>query len=777
MKKILCLIAVVLFIDVSLGFSQEEEESEETPSNKELLKDAESYFEKENYIAALPIYLQLDDLDPDIEYKYKIGICYLYKTDEKQKSIEYLDQVFIKKPKTEDLYFYLGRAYHLNNHFDVAINYFNDAKKKKTSKENEALIDRLIENCENGIILVAEPLDIEIENIGRPINTEYKEYVPVISADESVLIFTYRGEKSTGGLQNKYAEPDPKGQNYEDVFISYMMENSDKWMEPERIGENINTHGHDASLALSANGQKLFIYKDTEGSSGDIYVSNLEGYTWSEPVRLDTTINSEYWEGNVTLSADENTLYFASERPGGLGGRDLYKSMKTPEGNWGEAMNLGPTINTPYDDDSPFIHADAKMLYFSSQGHNSMGGFDIFRSVLQDDSNWSTPENVGYPINTTDDDKYYVVSASGKRGYYSSAKLGGYGQHDIYIAHLGVTAKKHALILVKGKVTANDQPAEAEINVTYADDNIPHEGYYKSNSATGKYIVILPAESNYNLSYEVDGYPPHIEKVSAAEIFTFMEMVINVKLYSEDFVHPLSLAGNVYYRADPEEPAVNVTVYITNDDGSVSEQTVTVENGFFKFEDLPSGQAYKLSLDINGIIAGEVLSNKKPKEGVRLNDTMSKEDGSFRLDIGGAPGIAEEKPVVEKPKSTGFPVQYLIPFSKNATNYVDFSDAIYQKIIAKYGNSTADGLFFKVQIGAYFTPENFNYAYFNNLGNVGTQIFKDGITRFTIGKYKTLNQTQKIRQKAVKIGDKDAFITIFYNGERKLLSEMIANEL
>lgn len=767
MKKFLLLSLLFVLAGTSGSYAQD------GMSKGQMSADAEYYYKNGNYLAALPLFKALDSLNPDPELKFKLGVCYLSKTDEIKRAIELLEIVLEEDPKEENLHFYLGRAYAVNYKFDEAISYYNEALNKKTSKDKIESIPRYIEYCENGKKLVENPIDVSIENIGRPVNSRYSEYVPVISADESIMIFTYRGAKSTGGRQNEYAEPDPKGQYYEDVFQSVKL-GGESWSEPERIGENINTHGHDASLALSANGQKLFIYKDTEGASGDLYVSELEGYTWSVPVALDSTINTAAWEGNMSLSADEQTLYFASEREGGLGGRDIYKSKRNENGSWGKAENLGPKINTPYDDESPFIHPDGKTLFFSSQGHQSMGGYDIFRTLAISDTSWTMPENIGYPINTTGDDRYYVVSADGERGYYSSQKIGGNGEHDIYVVHLGESARKHALVLIKGVVTANDVPAEAEITVEYAKTRLPYEGYFKSNSATGKYIVILPGKQDYNLTFLVDGFDPHVENVNAEGITKYTEIIRDVKIYSSDYQRKIDISGRLMIGDSYAQPASIVTIYVKHADQTVEVKTTTDDQGNFTFKAVPSGFTYTFALAEDSkihkaLITGLVTSAGDPKSGVHVkvtggNETYSKEDGSFSLEI---------LPVA--PKDCAYPVKYLRPYAGGST-FPDLSDELYQKIMAKYGSCVAEGLVFRVQIGAYFTPDNFNYTYFNNLGNVSQQLLKDGITRFVMGNYKKMNDAESLRNKAVKVGDRDAFIVIYYNGERMMIDEAIKSE-
>ncbi|MBN4051533.1 PD40 domain-containing protein, partial [bacterium AH-315-M05] len=483
-------------------------------------------------------------------------------------------------------------------------------------------------------------------------------------------------------------------------------------------------------------------------ANGEIYISELEGYTWSAPVRLDSNINTPDWEGSVSLSADGTTLYFASEKPGGQGGRDIYVSSKIDDSTWAEAVNLGPVINTPYHDEAPFIHPDGKSLYFSSQGHGNMGGYDIFLSTLQEDGTWPVPENLGYPINTTDDDKYYVVSADGERGYYSSEKSGGYGQYDIYVVYLGEYAKEHELILIKGRVTVNDEVAEAEIYAEYVDNNEPYEGYFKSNSATGKYIVILPAESNYNLSYEVEGFPMHIENVNASDITTYIEIVRDIRLYSDDYVRKLNISGTIL--AQNGEKAVNVTILIASEDGSLSMQAVTDEMGYFSFDQLPGDKNYMFSMtqDMNAIISGRVLVGEEPKEGVLINKIMTEKDGVFNMQFTAAPevtAVIEEEAVTEEK---------------------EMEDVI---IVEK--TQPAD-LTYRVQVAACGHGENYNTDHLADLGKIES-VSIQGIRRLTIGGiFQSLEQAAAFKQKVIQLGTKDAFITAVENSNRKYLFEI-----
>ena len=195
---------------------------------------------------------------------------------------------------------------------------------------------------------------------------------------------------------------------------------------------------------------------------------------------------------------------------------------------------MGPTINTPYNEDAPFIHPDGKSFYFSSEGHNSIGGYDIFKTKLGEDGIWSKPKNLGLPLNTPGDDKYYVISADGLTGYYSSGKVGGFGQQDIYTVTPGVFDEKPVLALIKGVVFMDDQPGKANIIVSIA-DNGDVVGNFSSNSSTGKYLLALPPGKNYKVAFEIEGSKSHIEYVNIKSLDRFVETIQDFHLYSENF--------------------------------------------------------------------------------------------------------------------------------------------------------------------------------------------------------------------------------------------------
>ena len=491
---------------------------------KALKKEADYYYGFAAYPKAKDIYLELLKIDTfHAEINYKLGICILVAENDKVHSAPYFERA--SAAGFVEAYYYLGGVYHLRNEFDRAISYYSmylNADMKRKEINDEEVLSR-IAMSKRAKKMMASPVDVEIENMGQRINTMYHEYVPIISADESVLIFTSRREGSTGGKK------DPYGRYYEDIYISY--KENGTWSAPRGIGNNINTDNYDAGVGLSADGYTLIIYKTNKSlTSGDLYWSELEGDVWQVPIKYSDKINSTYVEPSASLSSDGNKIYFSSNRPGGLGGRDIYRAVRFPNGEWSLPQNLGPNINTPYDDDSPFIHPDNVTLYFSSKGHATMGGYDIFKSTLSDDGTWSAPENLGYPINTTDDDRYFVLSADGKRGYYSSEKKGGFGDQDLYIIHLPDPTKD--LTLVRGIITDEVTGEEIQARIAirnYETDTL--EAWHQSNSLTGKFLLIIPPGRKVSMTIGAPGYWEYHEVLfyKNDEGFKTLEMSIRLK--------------------------------------------------------------------------------------------------------------------------------------------------------------------------------------------------------------------------------------------------------
>jgi outer membrane protein OmpA-like peptidoglycan-associated protein len=497
----------------------------ESDSFTKQFTDANYHIEYNNFDLALPAFKKLLISDKEnANLNYKVGLCYLKGNNNKTEALPYLLKAAEKIDKNYDdlnpyeksaplhTYLLLGQAYHLNYQLEEAMSMLEKYKNMLHKKHvNYIEAERTINMCKNAKEFIANPVKVEIANLGPNINSKYPEYSPSLSADESTLIFTSKREGTTGDSR------EINGTYFEDIYISEK-DAFGQWQAAKTIGSNINTADHEASIGLSADGQLLFIYKGEEG--GSIWMSELVGDEWSIPYKAGSDINSKYWETHAVISADNRYLYFVSDRPGGQGGRDIWMCKKLPNGMWALAQNLGPKINTPYDEEAPFIHPDGKQIFFSSGGHKTMGGFDIFTSEFQEDGTWSEPKNIGYPINTTDDDIYYVTSPDGKRAYLTSTRPGGFGEKDIYTVIFQDAAEKPLTVLIGYIKLSNGEkiPSETRVNVLNIEtgESLP----YKPNSSSGKYVLSLNP-GNYKISYEMNDKEFHSEDIFVSPESTY----------------------------------------------------------------------------------------------------------------------------------------------------------------------------------------------------------------------------------------------------------------
>jgi hypothetical protein len=524
----------VFFIILSLTVTAQKKLSKEAKKEINILGPQGDFLLGEgNYYRAVVEYLKVLSLDSTQEYyQYQIGISYLY-TDEKEKALKYLSKVYTSDPQATDILFNMGRAYHVNYQFDTAISYFNRYLATNPTEDKKTSAKNYIDYCNNAKVLISHKIRGKIINLGGTINSPASEYAPVITGDESEIIFTYRGPLSTGGLENIKFQPDSNGEYYEDMFITKKA--GLDWTIPEKV-PGFDTKGNNASIALSNDGHELFTFSSTPKDGGDIYVSKLDSNnSWSKPENLGPNINTPYWEGSCSLSSDGRTLYFASERPGGFGGRDIYYSRIQQDGKWGPAHNLGANINTPLNDDAPFIHPDGVTLFFSSEGWGSMGGYDVFYSTINlEDSTWNRPVNMGYPINSPDDDRYYVLSADGSRGYFSSNRKGGNGQEDLYLVTPGYHGSRPILALTVGVVYVDGNPVVANINVVDMKKN-EDRGTFHSNAFTGKYIVALTPGTKYKITVNAPGAESRTEYVDIDSLATFVRVKEDFHLFTPEY--------------------------------------------------------------------------------------------------------------------------------------------------------------------------------------------------------------------------------------------------
>lgn len=517
----------ILMVIVTITFNQQVFAQKKEKTNKKTpysinMANGWLQFNNEDYYGALRTYRKIyKDYINDGKLNFRIGQCLvaIYNMDSAlyhlKKSIE-MDTTLNK-----EVYLLLGKAYHYKSDLDNAIKYYQRYKNMLKPKQLEKnMVNNFIRQCETAKQLIKNPVNVEIKNMGPNINTKYTDANPSVTADGKIFVYTSRRPDNIGGKIDPSIE-----EYYDDIYISEYDNISHEWGIAKNIGFPVNTEAHDANLSITPDGKKILIYKNITGitKSGDIYYSDFkENGEWSEPKPFGNKyINSSYFETSACLTADGKTIYFVSEREkGGFGHGDIYIS-KYINGEWSKPENLGPIINTEYDEVGVYIHPDGKTLFFSSNGHNTMGGHDIFMSTLDDNGNWTQPINMGYPINTTKEEIHFVFTTDRKVAYLSSSRDGGYGKMDIYKVNMAYYFKSNKninpelaakisgppLSILKGTVinASKKEPVSTNIIIKQIPSN---KTFIASSNAKGEYFIALPANNKYELTIKKKGFRP-----------------------------------------------------------------------------------------------------------------------------------------------------------------------------------------------------------------------------------------------------------------------------
>jgi len=442
----------------------------------------------------------LIDNPNDADFNYKMGFALLNTKNREKESITYFKRSknLFNKSSTKAHYvessFQLARAYRASYLFIAALQELANLRMEiKKSELITIIIDREILKCEHGKRLFENKIKFNITNLGDTINSGFKDHSPVISADESILIFTSR--RPNGWDE----EIDEDGNYNEDIFFSEKVDG--EWTYPEGIGKTINTEKHEATIGLSVDGQSLFIYKEED--YGSIFMSTLENGSWSTAQKLGPNINTPDRETHASLSSDGKLLYFTSDRPGGFGGLDIYVSEKLRNGIWGPARNLGIAVNTKYHEEGPYIHPDGKTLYFSSKGHENLGGYDIFKAEKTEFGTWSKAENIGYPINTVGNDLFYMPTPDGQRAYYSSQKNSYEDDTDLFLITLDSVQRADLTVMI-GDVYAKCTSDLPEVKITILNTETDEQYHVKPNPKNKRFIFIAKWGITYRISVELN---------------------------------------------------------------------------------------------------------------------------------------------------------------------------------------------------------------------------------------------------------------------------------
>ncbi|MDR2926635.1 MAG: hypothetical protein LBV41_00270 [Cytophagaceae bacterium] len=471
------------------------------------IQNAKGEISRNNYRGAIKILEPVVDISSNNKEAVMLtGFCYLNIGGEEEKAWRYLEKAAAlnplgEKPSLEALetHFYLAESLHQNNRFEQAIAIYEKllTLTKSSQKKLTDAIHIEMQYSKNAIEMVKKPRDFKIYPLGNAINTIYEEHSPLVALDESTIYFT--SNRPVDGIESE------NGEYFENIYVSYWREG--KWTDAQLLELPGDYFGNRATVSLSTDGNTLIIYQN-DGYAGSLFVTQYSFRGWSEPVPLPVN-SSNFNETHACFSADGTEIWFSSDRPGGMGGKDIYVSYQLPDGRWGEAINAGANVNTEMDDDSPFLSADGTRLFYSSEGGNSMGGFDIFVNAgREEDGSWLKGENIGYPVNTANDDVFYLPTPDGQRVYYSSRRMGGVGESDIYVI-VYPDEDARALSAVAGYVFNPDEKPNDNAVIKVTDSDGAQHGIYRPNPLTGKFVAILPTGVDYKFEVEAEGFKPH----------------------------------------------------------------------------------------------------------------------------------------------------------------------------------------------------------------------------------------------------------------------------
>jgi hypothetical protein len=622
---------------------------QEKQSAKDMMLEAESNYLYEEFNEALPLYLKLSKADPSNDnLNFKIGVCYLNIPYEKEKSITYLLKA-IKNISLQykvndinehqaplDALFYLGNAYRINNQLDDALKYYNEFKEKldPTVYDEDVVIEQ-IHAIDRAKKLENSPVFFDAKNLGPDINSRFAESNAVVSGNDSSLIYNV------------------KLQFYDALYYSTWLNGN--WQAPSNIIPDLGVDGDVYSTGLSYDGKELFIYR-SDNFDGNLYVSRLINNKWTPIKKLNENINTKYWESHASVSKDGKFLYFTSNRKGGFGGLDIYSASRNNTGldDWENVKNLGPAINTPYNEETPFISEDGKTLFFSSYGHYNIGGYDIFYSTVLDSGKWSVPLNMGYPMNTTDDDIFFMPVHDGSFAYITRYySTDNFGKTDIY--HVELYSSQHPRkFLLTGILNIplelkNDKSTQITaqlINKTSHDTlkliNVdPSLGKFDTKLTSGDYELIIDGNGIQKKTEEfsIKNNQPNNEVTINTSVKTLKKETATLKVEPIENLSAISMFNKTFYKVYdsgklliglnlPKGTKVTVDIYSDTTFLRTEKFEINKKNYRYAYVPVPGKNVLKFTAvsPDNQVIKGDVIVIYEP-----VAETISKQELSLQL--------------------------------------------------------------------------------------------------------------------------------------------------
>lgn len=542
-QKATILLLVCLTIIITSATSDDDQTYQPTSSK---FQKGLKFEEENNYKEAILIFKKLTKNNTQFtaELLYHIGFCQLNLTNADTAVIslthahQYVDSAKLTSDLSVDILLTLGKSLQIALSPNRAITIYQELLGiiSDTDAELKKEIEYQIQSCKNAQIYMDNPVNISIKNLGPNINSPANDHSPVVSLDENQIYYTSRqSSKKENSLED--------GSNPEKIYHSVL--SSNEWSKNFLLEVFFRNFENESALSLSADGTELFLFRnDLEGQS--LYESIYDGTKWTKPFKLPAPINGPYNETHACLSPDKSTLFFTSDRPGGLGGKDIYLVRKNKDGVWGSLTNLGPNINSELDEETPIFHYDGKTLYFASEGHNSMGRMDVFYSQMNADSTWNEPINLGYPINSPDDDFFFAPSISKDHAFYASSRQGeNYGGSDIYRVEFKKFIQGN-LAVIEESINPNDpeniKKGKIRIMVSQKETNKPVGNY--SPGLDGKCMLFLETGKSYNVIQKEEGFEDIKTEIKVTDSLTYKPGKKFVSFASLKVEPPLIMGNN-----------------------------------------------------------------------------------------------------------------------------------------------------------------------------------------------------------------------------------------
>ncbi len=690
--KYLFSILACLFFSCNVNFAQYSKEF------KKQFSDAEFLMWSEDYYGAMEIYkVMLEEAPENYNINYLIGMCYLnipgynelamqhFKIAQFGISDKYSQGSYREERAPPETLYGLGRCHHINNQFEDAISYYLEYRNRMIDPDFADLeyVNKQIEACENARVMIAEPRGVEMIDVGPSPSFSGNAYRPVFCGNDSTLI---------------YMSDEPVRHS---ILITHL--ESGGWSDPVPLNNQIGSAGDCFINSVSDDGRELYISR-TDNFDSDIYVCFCQQGTWSPMHKLNKNINTIYYESHACVSPDGKRLYFTSNRKGGQGALDIYVSEKDEKGDWGKAVNIGPLINTPYNEESPFIADDNITLYFSSQGHSTMGGFDVFYTVLRPDGTWTIPENLGYPVNSTGDDINFVPVDS-KDNMFVAARLNENNQ--LVVQHIRFLSNEEMQLLADKKEEPEEKPAP----------KVPPRALARGEEHIA---MTTPANNALVINHIMFGYNSTDLSADAKEEVDRLYMIMDQykDLTVELVGHADAKGSDAYNLALTEKRSGAVGRYLIEkgiDEGRLV-LTGAGESGFIAINENPDGSDNPEGRKLNRYVEIK-LSNY---EG--LNLTIE--------DI-------------------------FVPDALKAGKGMEFSSFINKEKVKESGIPASQRVY-TIQIMALKNPKD--PGFFNNIGPVKQYEGQDGLYRYVVGEYQGIQAAMEALPAIKQLGYKDAFI-------------------